>query len=92
MSLIYSPHHYFPAPAPALTPDPAPSPAPVPGPDPDPDPDPALALAPAPAPDQKKDYHSMKVNYEKAIFMNNELMLKFDDQQDDLKHLKNNVT
>ena len=34
----------------------------------------------------------MKVIYEKAIEVNNNLKLYVDDQQDDLKYLKNNVT
>ena len=32
--------------------------------------------------------HSINVNYEKVIEVNNELKLNVDDQQDDIKHLK----
>ena len=36
----------------------------------------------------KKSVHSMKVNYEKAIEVNNEYKLNVDEQQDNIKHLK----
>ena len=38
----------------------------------------------------KKACHvnSMKVNYEKAIKVNNEFMVNVDEQQDDIKHIK----
>ena len=37
---------------------------------------------------KQKVFHNMKVNYENAIEVNNELKLNVDDQQDDIKHLK----
>ena len=36
----------------------------------------------------KKVFHSMKVVYEKAIELNNDLKLNVDEQQGDIKHLK----
>ena len=36
----------------------------------------------------KKVFHSIKVIYEKAIEVNNDLKLTVDDQQGDIKHLK----
>ena len=33
-----------------------------------------------------------KVIYEKAIEVNNDLKLNVDEQQDEIKHLKNNLT
>ena len=36
----------------------------------------------------KRADHSMKVNYEKAIEVNNEFKLNVDELQDDIKHLK----
>ena len=36
----------------------------------------------------KKSVHSMQVNYEKAIEVNNEYKLNVDEQQDNIKHLK----
>ena len=35
--------------------------------------------------------HTIKVNYDMAIQVNNELKVKVDDQQVDTKHLKNNL-
>ena len=35
-----------------------------------------------------KKIHTMKVNYDKAIQVNNELKVNVDDQQVDMKHLK----
>ena len=40
---------------------------------------------------EKKMVHS-KVIYEKAIEVNNDLKLNVDEQQDEIKHLKNNLT
>ena len=37
---------------------------------------------------KQKVFHNMKVNYENGIEVNNELKLNVDDQQDDIKHLK----
>ena len=37
---------------------------------------------------KQKVFHNMKVNYDKAIEVNNKLKLNVDDQQDDIKHLK----
>ena len=34
----------------------------------------------------------MKVNYKRAIEVNNELKVNVEEQQDDIKHLRNNVT
>ena len=36
----------------------------------------------------KKVFHSMKVIYEKAIKVNNDIKLNVDERQDDIKHLK----
>ena len=36
----------------------------------------------------KKSVNSMQVNYEKAIEVNNEYKLNVDEQQDNIKHLK----
>ena len=37
---------------------------------------------------QQKVLHNMKVNNEKAIEVNNELKITFDEQHVDMKHLK----
>ena len=37
---------------------------------------------------QTKKFHTMKVNYDKAIQVNKELKVNVDDQQVDMKHLK----
>ena len=36
----------------------------------------------------QKVFHNMKVNNEKAIDVNNELKINFDEQHVDMKHLK----
>ena len=38
--------------------------------------------------EEKKVFHTMKVNNEKAIEVNNELKINVDEQHVDMKHLK----